>query len=159
MLTCKILRCFTQRAFYAIIRRIMTEVQKFHSDIRRSIKHNRTEKSGHYSVQEACEDIIHLFSHECEYTVPPSLAASVAEYWKKEYIDGSDGTNIECVQDNIGKLGAMLAFLEGSEEDSELLTQKDWSTLADLVNCEAEDMAVEVLQTLMNILISKNALD
>ena len=53
----------------------------------------------------------------------------------------------------------MLAFLEGSEEDSELLTQKDWSTLADLVNCEAEDMAVEVLQTLMNILISKNALD
>ena len=137
----------------------MTEVQKFHSDIQRSIKHNRAEKNGQYSLQEACEDIIHLFSHECEYTVPPSLAASVAEYWKKEYIDGADDASIDCVQKNIGKLGAMLAFLEGSEEDAEMLTKNDWRVLADLVNCKAEDMAVEVLQTLMNILISKNALD
>ncbi|MGP1459166.1 MAG: hypothetical protein ACTTKL_07635 [Treponema sp.] len=137
----------------------MTDVQKFHSDIRRSIKHSRAEKNGRYNVQEACEDIVHLFSHECEYTVPKTLAASVAEYWKKEYIDKADNANIDFVQDNLGKLGAMLAFLEGSDEDSELLTQNDWRALAELVNFEAGDMAVEVLQTLMNILISKNALD
>ena len=52
-----------------------------------------------------------------------------------------------------------MAFLEGSEEDSELLSQQDWHALADLVNYEAEGMAVEVLQTLMSILMSKNALD
>lgn len=137
----------------------MTDIRKFHSDVQRSIKHNRAEKNGRYGWEEACEDVMHLFSHECEYTVPESLAASVAEYWKKTYVDTSSDINEEPVQNNIDKLGAMLAFLEGSEEDSELLSQQDWHALADLVNYEAEGMAVEVLQTLMGILMSKNALD
>ena len=137
----------------------MTDIRKFHSDVQRSIKHNRAEKNGRYDWEEACEDVIHLFSHECEYTVPESLAASVAEYWKKTYVDTSSDINEEPVQNNIDKLGAMLAFLEGSKEDSELLSQQDWHALADLVNYEAEGMAVEVLQTLMSILMSKNALD
>ena len=131
----------------------MTDIRKFHSDVQRSIKHNRAEKNGRYGWEEACEDVMHLFSHECEYTVPESLAASVAEYWKKTYVDTSSDINEEPVQNNIDKLGAMLAFLEGSEEDSELLSQQDWHALADLVNYEAEGMAVEVLQTLMGILI------
>ena len=38
-----------------------------------------------------------------------------------------------------------------------LLIQKDWQELGDLVNYEAEDLPVDVLQSLMRVLVEKGA--
>ena len=51
----------------------------------------------------------------------------------------------------------MLAFLEDSDEFQNLLTQKDWQELGDLVNYEAEDLPVDILQSLMRVLVEKGA--
>ena len=51
----------------------------------------------------------------------------------------------------------MLAFLEDSDEFQNLLTQNDWQELGDLVNYEAEDLPVDVLQSLMRVLVEKGA--
>ena len=51
----------------------------------------------------------------------------------------------------------MLAFLEDSDEFQNLLIQKDWQELGDLVNYEAEDLPVDVLQSLMRVLVEKGA--
>ena len=51
----------------------------------------------------------------------------------------------------------MLAFLEDSDEFQSVLTQKDWQELRDLVNYEAEDLPVDVLQSLMRVLVEKGA--
>ena len=51
----------------------------------------------------------------------------------------------------------MLAFLEDSDEFQNLLTQKDWQELRHLVNYEAEDLPVDILQSLMRVLVEKGA--
>ena len=51
----------------------------------------------------------------------------------------------------------MLAYLNNSNEDQELLTAKDWKEIGVLVGYEAEDLPVDILRDLMSILVSKNA--
>ena len=60
-------------------------------------------------------------------------------------------------EENSQKLAAMLAFLEDSDEFQSVLTQKDWQELGDLVNYEAEDLPVDILQSLMRVLVEKGA--
>lgn len=58
---------------------------------------------------------------------------------------------------NINKLGAFLGFLDNSDEDQDLISNDDWQELGQLVNYEAEDLPVDILQDLMMILVSHNA--
>ena len=59
--------------------------------------------------------------------------------------------------ENTGKLAAMLAFLNNSDEDQDLITDEDWQEIGHLVNYEAEDLPVNILQELMMVLVSKGA--
>lgn len=134
----------------------MTDIQKFRADIQRLIKHERAENNGRYNAQKICIDIANLFQKET--TVPGALPQSCTEYWKRTYIDESTLPENEPTQENIDKLAAILSFLEGTEEDEELLSDEDWRMLGELVNYEAEALPLDILQTLMSTIVSKGAL-
>ena len=51
----------------------------------------------------------------------------------------------------------MLAFLNNSDEDQDLISDEDWQEIGRLVNYEAEDLPVNILQELMMVLVSKGA--
>ena len=85
------------------------------------------------------------------------LADSIFEYWENEYIYRSSDLTWEPSEENQNRLAAYLAFLENSDEYQELISDADWEEFGRLVNFEAEDLDVYVLQDLMKILVSKGA--
>ena len=134
----------------------MTEIQKFKSDVQRTIKHERADNNGRFNSERAIQKIIALFIRTS--SVPGNLSRAVAYYWKESCIDQSTEPQNEPTETNIQKLGAMLSFLEDADEDEEVLTQEDWTELSDLVNYEAEDLPIEILQSLMSKIVSKGVL-
>ena len=134
----------------------MTDIQKFRADVQRLIKHSRADNNGRYNAEKTCNDIIELFLSET--TVPGALPQSGAEYWKRTYIDESASPENEPTAENVDRLGAILSFLENSGEDEELLTDDDWRMLGELVNYEAEDLPLDILQALMGVIVQKGAL-
>lgn len=133
----------------------MTDIGKFLSDIQRIKKHDRQNHSGNPDYNRIFRDLNSLFLRST--SCPADLARSVFEYWENEYIFNSQNQKEEPSEENSQKLAAMLAFLEDSDEFQNLLTQKDWQELRDLVNYEAEDLPVDVLQSLMRVLVEKGA--
>ena len=133
----------------------MTDIGKFLSDIQRIKKHDRQNHSGNPDYNRIFRDLNSLFLRST--SCPADLARSVFEYWENEYIFNSKNQKEEPSEENSQKLTAMLAFLEDSDEFQSVLTQKDWQELRDLVNYEAEDLPVDVLQSLMRVLVEKGA--
>lgn len=132
----------------------MTDIGKFLSDVEKLKKHER-QNSGKCDYNKIQNDLRNLFERST--TCPTQLPGSVFEYWENTYIFKSENFAEEPTQDNIYKLGAFLAFLDNSDEDQDLVSQEDWLEIARLVNYEAEDLPVDVLQDLMMILVSKGA--
>ena len=133
----------------------MTDVGKFLSNIQRIKKHDRQNNSGNPDYNRIFRELNSLFLRST--SCPADLARSVFEYWENEYIFNSQNQKEEPSEENSQKLAAMLAFLEDSDEFQSVLTQKDWQELGDLVNYEAEDLPVDVLQSLMRVLVEKGA--
>lgn len=133
----------------------MTDIGKFLSDIQRIKKHDRQNNGGNPDYNRIFRDLNSLFLRST--SCPADLARSVFEYWENEYIFNSQNQKEEPSEENSQKLAAMLAFLEDSDEFQSVLTQKDWQELRDLVNYEAEDLPVDVLQSLMRVLVEKGA--
>ena len=133
----------------------MTDIGKFLSDIQRIKKHDRQNHSGNPDYNRIFRDLNSLFLRST--SCPADLARSVFEYWENEYVFSSQNQKEEPSEENSQKLAAMLAFLEDSDEFQNLLTQKDWQELRDLVNYEAEDLPVDILQSLMRVLVEKGA--
>lgn len=133
----------------------MTDIGKFLSDIQRIKKHDRQNNGGNPDYNRIFRDLNSLFLRST--SCPADLARSVFEYWENEYIFNSKNQKEEPSEENSQKLAAMLAFLENSDEFQSVLTQKDWQELRDLVNYEAEDLPVDVLQSLMRVLVEKGA--
>ena len=133
----------------------MTDIGKFLSDIQRIKKHDRQNNGGNPDYNRIFRDLNSLFLRST--SCPADLARSVFEYWENEYIFNSKNQKEEPSEENSQKLAAMLAFLEDSDEFQSVLTQKDWQELRDLVNYEAEDLPVDVLQSLMRVLVEKGA--
>ena len=133
----------------------MTDLGKFLSNIQRIKKHDRQNNSGNPDYNRIFRDLNSLFLRST--SCPADLARSVFEYWENEYIFNSQNQKEEPSEENSQKLAAMLAFLEDSDEFQSVLTQKDWQELGDLVNYEAEDLPVDVLQSLMRVLVEKGA--
>ena len=133
----------------------MTDIGKFLSNIQRIKKHDRQNNSGNPDYNRIFRELNSLFLRST--SCPADLARSVFEYWENEYIFNSQNQKEEPSEENSQKLAAMLAFLEDSDEFQNLLTQKDWQELRDLVNYEAEDLPVDVLQSLMRVLVEKGA--
>ena len=137
-----------------IYSKIMTVIQKFLSDVERIKKVSRQKGAlgGYNSIR---QDLARLFENAT--TCPTDLPHSLFEYWENTYVFNSADLTYEPSDENIGKLGAMLAFLNNSDEDQDLITAEDWQEIGRLVNYEAEDLPVEILQELMMVLVSKGA--
>ena len=133
----------------------MTDIGKFLSDIQRIKKHDRQNNSGNPDYNRIFRELNSLFLRST--SCPADLARSVFEYWENEYVFNSQNQKEEPSEENSQKLAAMLAFLEDSDEFQSVLTQKDWQELRDLVNYEAEDLPVDILQSLLRVLVEKGA--
>ena len=133
----------------------MTDIGKFLSNIQRIKKYDRQNNSGNPDYNRIFRELNSLFLRST--SCPADLARSVFEYWENEYVFNSQNQKEEPSEENSQKLAAMLAFLEDSDEFQSVLTQKDWQELGDLVNYEAEDLPVDILQSLMRVLVEKGA--
>ena len=133
----------------------MTDINKFLSDVEKTLKHDRQNNGGKSNYDRVKGDLRRLFERNA--AAVGELADSVFEYWENEYIYRSADLDWEPNEDNRNRLAAYLAFLENSDEYQELISDDDWNELGRLVNFEAEDLDVDVLQDLMKILVSKGA--
>ena len=133
----------------------MTDINKFLSDMQKTLKHDRQNNGGKSSYDRVKNDLRRLFERNA--AAVGELADSVFEYWENEYIYRSADLTWEPGEENQNRLAAYLAFLENSDEYQELISDDDWQELGRLVNFEAEDLDVGVLQDLMKILVSKGA--
>lgn len=133
----------------------MTDINKFLSDVEKIQKHDRQNNGGKSNYDRVKGDLRRLFERNA--AAVGELADSVFEYWENEYIYSSADLAWEPNEDNRNRLAAYLAFLENSDEYQELISDDDWNELGRLVNFEAEDLDVDVLQDLMKILVSKGA--
>lgn len=138
-----------------VILLIMTDINKFLSDVEKIQKHDRQNNGGKSNYDRVKGDLRRLFERNA--AAVGELADSVFEYWENEYIYRSADLAWEPNEDNRNRLAAYLAFLENSDEYQELISDDDWNELGRLVNFEAEDLDVDVLQDLMKILVSKGA--
>ncbi len=134
----------------------MTLVEKFRTDIIRTIKHERAENNGRYNAAKACDSIQKLFERNC--AVPGGVSRAIAFYWRDEYIDHSTAPENEPTEENIDKLCAFLSFLNDSDEGEEILSDNDLEEINDAVNDEAETMPLEQLQSLMGKLVDRGIL-
>ena len=133
----------------------MTDINKFLSDVEKIQKHDRQNNGGKSNYDRVKGDLRRLFERNA--AAVGELADSVFEYWENEYIYRSADLAWEPNEDNRNRLAAYLAFLENSDEYQDLISDDDWNELGRLVNFEAEDLDVDVLQDLMKILVSKGA--
>ena len=133
----------------------MTDINKFLSDIQKSLKFDRQNNGGKSDYNRVKNDLRRLFERNA--AMVGELADSVFEYWENEYIYRAADVKAEPSEENQNRLAAYLAFLENSDEFQELISDDDWNEFGRLVNFEAEDLDVDVLQDLMKILVSKGA--
>ena len=133
----------------------MTDINKFLSDVQKILKHDRQNNGGKSDYNRVKNDLRRLFERNA--AMVGELADSIYEYWENEYIYRSADLAWEPGEENQNRLAAYLAFLENSDEYQELITDDDWNEFGHLVNFEAEDLDVGVLQDLLKILVSKGA--
>ena len=134
---------------------IMTDIGKFLCDVEKVKKHARNNKPGFSGYNDIRDDIRNLFERAT--SCPMGLPGSIYEYWENTYVFNSTDLMYEPSDENTGKLAAMLAFLNNSDEDQDLISDEDWQEIGRLVNYEAEDLPVNILQELMMVLVSKGA--
>ncbi|MCQ2583231.1 MAG: hypothetical protein MJ160_04925 [Treponema sp.] len=133
----------------------MTDIGKFLSDVDKLKKHDRQNNGGKPDYNRIAKDLRNLFERST--SCPGELPGSIYEYWESQYVLNSADIKEEPVIENTQKLGAMLAFLDNSTEDEDLLTDDDWQEIATLVNYESEELPIDILQELMMILVNHGA--
>ena len=133
----------------------MTDIGKFLSDVDKVKKYARNNKPGFSGYNDIRDDIRNLFERAT--SCPMGLPGSIYEYWENTYVFNGADLTYEPSDQNTGKLAAMLAFLNNSDEDQDLISDEDWQEIGRLVNYEAEDLPVNILQELMMVLVSKGA--
>lgn len=132
----------------------MTTIDKFLSDIEKAKKYARQKgTAGGYNAVRG--ELERLFENAS--SCPTDLPHSLFEYWENTYIYTASDLTWEPEQANCERLAAMLAFMENSNEYTDILTDSDWQEIGRLVNYEAEDLPVNILQELMMVLVSKGA--
>lgn len=134
----------------------MTDIDKFLADCKRHIKRYREEAGTGYDGLIASEKIAELFAswRKDLGDVPKSLA----EYWFTEYIASSSELQDEPTREHLDWLACLLEFLEGEHSSFECFSKKDWETIRDCINYEAEVLPVDILTTLMSTLLEKQVL-
>ena len=133
----------------------MTIVEKFISDIEKTKKYARQNKPGFSGYESIKKDIQSLFERST--SCPTDLPHSLFEYWENAYIYTASDLSWEPEAANCERLAAMLALMEDSDEYFDTLSNKDWQEIGQLVNYEADDLPVDILQSMMSVLVSKGA--
>ena len=135
----------------------MNLIDKFLSDIQKTIKYDRANNGGHYDAKRVCTQISKLFANNNRNL--GSLAVSISDYWLNTYILGSADLANEPGEENIERIKAFQSFCDADEEaDYSILTADDWETLRDFVDDEAENLDLDSLQNMMNLILQNGAL-
>ena len=135
----------------------MNNSQKFYADMHRLIKYERAHNGNNYNSQDICKKIVLMFVN-----LNPNLGdlpGAIADYWLKTCTNSSDNSAKEPTEKNLDRLAAMQAFLDGTDADTDMLTIRDWEELGMIVSCEAENLPIDILTTLMKIIVDKKALN
>ena len=136
----------------------MNSIDKFLSDIQKTIKYDRANNGGHYDAKRACTQIAKLFANNNRHI--DSLARSISNYWLNTYILSSSDLEKEPSEENIERIKAFQSFVDNDEEaDFSVLTADDWETLRDFVDDEAENLDLDILQNMMNLILQNGALE
>lgn len=135
----------------------MTTIDKFLSDIQKTIKYDRANNGGHYDAKRACTQVAKLFANNNRNL--GNLAVSISDYWLNTYILSSQDLENEPSEANIEKIKAFQNFCDSAEdEDYSALSSDDWETLRDFVDDEAEDLDLDSLQNMMGLILQNGAL-
>ena len=136
----------------------MTTIDKFLSDIQKTIKFDRANNGGHYDAKRACTQIAKLFANNNRNL--GALAVSLSDYWLNTYILDSQDLENEPSEQNIERIKAFQSFADNEEDaDYSILTADDWETLRDFVDDVAEDLDLDSLQSMMNLILQNGALE
>ncbi len=136
----------------------MTTIDKFLSDIQKTIKYDRANNGGHYDAKRACSQIAKLFANNNRNL--GTLAVSISDYWLNTYILGSQDLANEPSEENIERIKAFQSFADNEDDaDFSVLTSDDWETLRDFVDDVAEDLDLDSLQSMMNLILQNGALE
>ena len=138
----------------------MDTIQKFYTDIRKTVKHGRTEGRT-YQADTVCKEITHRFSNL--FTHLGNLPESIAGYWLQNRILKSAALDTEPSEQNLLWLVNAAEILNGSytdeaDEMDDTFSEQDWKELCELVTAEAEELPIDELTDLMSIFMSKNVL-
>lgn len=131
----------------------MDNIQKFLSDAEKIKKHYRAEHPGKYSGTAVCEQICNLFIRNNR--TYEQLAAAFAQYWMDTYILGSADQESLPTSENLDTLAAMQSLLDNDSQQINALSDKDLKELCQIVNMEAEDIPIDVLNSLMMIFVDR----
>lgn len=135
----------------------MTTIEKFISDIKKTIKYDRANNGGHYDGKRACTQIAKVFERYNPNL--GTLANSIADYWLNAYILDSQNPLEEPTEENINKIKAFQCFCDNiADDDLNALNSEDWDTLKGLIDEAAEDIDLDTLQNMMSILLDRGAI-
>ena len=135
----------------------MNSIDKFISDIQKTIKYDRANNGGHYDAKRACTQITKLFANNNKNM--GNLAFSLGDYWLNTYIFSSSDLANEPNEENISRIKAFQSFIDNDDKaDFSILTADDWENLRDFVNDEADTLNIDALQNMMSIILSNGAL-
>lgn len=131
----------------------MTNIEKFITDSQKTIKFDRQKNNGKANYNSLQNNLLNLFLRTS--SCPGELPKSIFQYWEKKYIYNSSDFEYEPKEENINKLAGFLGFLENTQENQEFISDEDWKELSQLVNYEADDLPLHILQDLMALLVSQ----
>lgn len=134
----------------------MNDCEKLIADAHRIIKHERAENADHYDGLKACSKIADLLPRNNPAII--SIARQVGDYWYSTYITSAAEPQKEPSEENLDKISAMQNFLEGIDDENQILSQQDWQELAQIIRFEAEDMPLELLSSMMSLIVEHDAL-
>lgn len=134
----------------------MSDIRKFYADVQRCLKHERSDFPGGYNGLHAAKYVEKIFvSYNADLG---SLPVSIAELWESRYITVSADSDTEPTTAHIDWLAAILSFMDGELLDDIEIPMQDWKDIAELISCEAEDLPIDVLTSMMTILVEKSVL-
>lgn len=134
----------------------MTDIQKFYADVQRIQKHDRADNGGKYDGQRTCRAVEKLFISQ--FRDLGSLPQSFADYWDSTYIQNSGDLNQEPTPEHVDWLASALSLLDGNDDEDIHFSKEDWKELCKMVTYEAEDLPMDLLESLMTIFLSKGAM-
>lgn len=135
----------------------MTTIEKFHSDIQKTIKYDRANNGGHYDGKRACMQICKLFENYNKDV--PEVSRQISDYWFNTYILESEDIANEPSELNLDRIRAFYSFMNNDvSEILDVLSFDDWENLRDFVNDSAETIDIDALQNMMSVILDKGAL-